>query len=109
MNRHHRIHFRDLEHTQDARLGRDEFHATSLRRYVALCRDQHANAGGVDEGATREVDDDSGCRGSRRNCVLDARAGRHVELTEDAHHDHTRRRRFGSYGKLGRRAQRRRV
>jgi len=109
MNRHHRVHIRDLEHTQDARLGRDEIHATSLRRHIALRRDQRTDASGVDESATREVDDDSGHRGSRRHRVLDVWATRHVELTENAHHEHARRHRFGPYGKLGRRAQRRRV
>ena len=65
-------------------VGCDELHSTSPGRHVALRRHQHADAGGVEEGAAREIDDDSGRGGGRGDRVLDVRAGRHVELADDA-------------------------
>lgn len=81
MDRDHGIQRSDLEHADDAGVGGDDRDAIR----VSGGRGDRTDAGGVEEGAVAEVDDDVPALGRLRESSFEGLRAGHVELAADVH------------------------
>ena len=108
MNPDQRVDPGDLEQPEDSGVARDHAEATVGLAELSSRADEGTDPGGVEERATRQVDDDH-VRRQRRERLVETRRRRQIELARDEYRIHTPGQRLAPNVKIARRGHSRRV